>query len=217
MTFTHENINTSFLGRFRNYFLTGILVTAPVSLSLYVVWSLIYYIDSSIKQMMPPLLRGYWLFAKVPGLGILVVMITLTIIGALMAGFVGRAFFRFGERIVERMPLVRGIYGATKQVLETMLSPKGNSFDRVVLVQYPHPGTWSLGFVTGDALKSIDRVTKQEMVNVFVPTTPLPTQGFLLFVPLNDIKPLDMSVEQGLKLLVSIGMVHSQNTPPTPD
>lgn len=201
----------SLFSSLRNYFLTGILVTVPVGLSLYVVYSVIVYVDNFIKYLFPPFIRNSWIISGIPGLGILIVSIVLIIIGALMAGYFGRAFFRAGENLVERMPIVRSLYGTTKQILQTMISSKGKSFDRVVLVEYPIKGSWALGFVTGNAPTDIYTDPSSEMLSVFIPTTPLPTQGFLIFVPAQSVKPLNMKVEKGLKTLLSLGMGQHEN------
>lgn len=208
---TETEAKPSPLTRLRNYFFTGILVTVPAVLSLYVVWMVITNVDNTVKGLLPRVFHQDSLLSVIPGIGIIIVLAALTIIGAFMAGFAGRAFLRIGEHIVERMPVVRSIYSATKQIMESMIAPKGQTFDRVVLVEYPYAGSWALGFVTGNAAPSIQKDFPTDMVTVFVPTTPLPTQGFLLFLPADNIRPLSMSVEQGLKLLLSVGMVNADN------
>lgn len=204
---TEPEHQSSLLSRLRNYFFTGVLVTVPAVLSLYVVWIVITNVDNTIKGLLPRVVFENTIISVVPGIGIVLVLAALTLVGAFMAGFVGRSFLRIGERIVDRMPIIRGLYGAIKQIMESLLAPKGKAFDRVVLIEYPYPGSWAMGFVTGNTAPAIQKDFAEEMVNVFVPTTPLPTQGFLLFLPAKKTKPLSITVDQGLKLLVSIGMI----------
>ena len=137
-------------------------------------------------------------------------MIVITAIGAIAAGFLGRCLIGLGERILNRMPVVRSIYGASKQILETVLSTQSDAFREVVLVEYPRKGLWVLGFVTGATKGEVKDMISEQTVNVFIPTTPNPTSGFLLFCPNKDITYLDMSVEDAVKLVVSGGIV----TPP---
>ena len=128
-------------------------------------------------------------------------------IGALTAGLFGRYLMGIGERIVGRVPIVRGIYSATKQIAETVLAKQSNAFREVALIEYPRKGTWTMGFITGKPTAQIIANTMEDVVSVFVPTTPVPSAGFLLFVPRTEIVVLDMSVEEGLKMVVSLGIV----------
>ena len=123
------------------------------------------------------------------------------------AGFLGRALIRLGERLVARMPFVRGIYSASKQIIETVVGQKETSFREVVLMEFPRKGVWTIGFITGVTKGEIQRLVEDECVNVFVPTTPNPTGGYLMFVPRRELIPLEMSVEDGIKLVVSCGIV----------
>ncbi len=153
----------------------------------------------------------------IPGLGLLVVFLGLIVIGALTAGFVGRLVVRTSERILNGMPVVRSVYGAVKQILETVLAQRATAFRQVVLVEYPRRGIWAVGFVSGPTRGEVARKLEQPLVNVFLPTTPNPTSGFLLFVPAEDVRVLDMSIEEGIKLVVSGGIVTpSDNKAPAP-
>jgi uncharacterized membrane protein len=145
-----------------------------------------------------------------PGIGLVIAIVVLIIIGALAAGLVGRLFVDYSERILNRMPIVRSIYGATKQVFETMLTQKSDVFREVVLVEFPRVGMWSIGFIAGRTEGEIQELTEDEVLNVYIPTTPNPTSGYLCFVARKDIVPLSMSVEEGIKMVVSGGIV----TPP---
>ena len=136
--------------------------------------------------------------------------VSLTLIGALTAGFAGRMLVRLYDAILERMPVLRGIYSAVKQIFETMLAQKANAFREVALIEYPRKGIWTLAFITGTPKGELGRCFDDEMVNVFVPTTPNPTSGFLLFLPRAEVRVLEMSVEDGIKMVVSTGIL----TPP---
>ncbi|MBI1206809.1 MAG: DUF502 domain-containing protein [Azospirillum sp.] len=194
--------------RLRAYFLAGVLVTAPIAITIYLAWVIVELIDNTVSTLIPaPYNAGQYLPFTVPGLGVLFVLVALTVIGMFTAGYVGKLVVRIGESIVERMPVVRSIYGALKQIFVTVLANKSTAFREVVLLEYPRLGVWSLGFITGPPLRQIQELTCEEVVNVFIPTTPNPTSGYLLFVPRKDMIPLDMTIEEGLKMLISGGIV----------
>ncbi|MBP9694455.1 MAG: DUF502 domain-containing protein [Alphaproteobacteria bacterium] len=197
-----------FWGKLRGYFLAGILITAPISLTIYLGWIFIDFMDTKVSGILPDKYNPEtYLPFSVPGLGFLIFLIVITLIGALTAGFVGRYFINLSERIVTRMPILRSIYAAIKQIFETILSTQSSAFREVVLFQYPRPGIWSLGFITGLTEGEIQDLTEDEVLNVFLPTTPNPTSGFLLFIPKNDLLFLEMSVEDGIKMVVSGGIL----------
>jgi len=199
------------MARLRNYFLTGFIVAAPLAITVYIVWSFIGWIDSWVKPYIPAAYSPdtYLPFA-LPGFGLLVAMFIITMIGFLTANFVGRSIVRFGERLLTRMPLVRGVYKALKQIFETVLSNKNDTFRHVGLVEYPRKDVWSLVFVPGDKESEINARLDREgdpLVGVFMPCTPNPTTGFLMYVYRSEIVMLDMSIEDGAKLIVSAGLV----------
>ena len=205
-----NKIQVGLIAKFRNYFFTGILVTVPILITLYVTWIVITFIDIKVAGLLPEYLNFREAFPyQIPGLGLIIVIIFVTLIGALTPGLLGRTFLRFGERIVSKMPVVRSIYSAIKQIMETVMSTNSNSFREVVLVQYPRKGLWVIGFVTGSTKGEVKRTLAQHknLINVFIPTTPNPTSGFLLFVPKKDLIYLDMSVEQAVKMVISGGIV----------
>lgn len=203
-----DSQKASILGKLRAYFFTGILITAPLGLTLYIVWIVINFVDTKIKNLIPPAYHPEaYLPFKIPGFGIVVVFIGLTLIGALSAGVLGRIFVRLSERFVNRMPVVRSIYNAMKQIIETVFSNQSTAFREVVMIEYPRKGIWSLGFLTGKTEGEVQELTDDEVLNVFIPTTPNPTSGFLLFVPKQDVRHLDMAVEDGIKMIVSAGIV----------
>lgn len=196
--------------RLRTYFFTGIVVTAPIGLTIYLIVLFIDFVDSRIMPLIPARYNPEtYLPFSIPGLGILVGVILLTLVGALSVGIVGRTIVRAGERLVERMPVVRGIYGALKQVFQTVLSEQSKTLRQVVLVQM-RPGMWTMGFVTSTTQGEVQNLTEDEVVNVFVPTVPNPTTGLLLFIPRKDLMDLDMTPEEAMKMLISGGIV----TPP---
>ena len=196
------------LTKIRSYFLTGIIVTAPIGLTFYVAILFIGFIDSKVRNIIPVKYQyDSMLPIEVPGIGLLFVFILLTFIGFLTAGIVGRFIIRLGERIISRLPIIRSVYGALKQIFESVLASSSKSFREVVLVEYPRKGIWAIGFITGDTQGEVQDSTKDEMVNVFLPTTPNPTSGFLLFIPRKDLMILNMNVEEGIKMVISGGIV----------
>lgn len=195
--------------RLRGWFLTGLLVTAPVLLTIYITWLFVDIIDGWVADLLPPTFRET-IYSNIPGIGLVIGAISITIIGAIAAGFFGRWLIKIGESLLNRMPFVGTIYGASKQILETVLASQSDAFRDVVLVEYPRKDLWVIGFVTGSTKGEVGHMITQETVNVFVPTTPNPTSGFLLFCPKDELKYLDMSVEEAVKLVVSGGIV----TPP---
>lgn len=199
------------IGRLRAYFLAGILITAPISLTFYLAWLFIAFIDSKVTPLIPDKYNpeNYLPFG-LPGLGLVVLVIALTLVGALTAGFVGRRLTKVYEHILARMPIIRGIYSATKQIFETVLAQQSNAFREAVLIEYPRKGIWSIAFITGTTKGEIQRMTPEEVVNVFIPTTPNPTSGFLLMVPKKELIHLKMPVEDAIKMVISGGIV----TPP---
>ena len=198
----------TFFGRLRAYFFAGILITAPIGISLWIAWGIINFFDNNVVSLLPHKYNPEsYLPVQIPGLGLVLTILTLTVIGWLAAGLMGRWVVRMTENLMARMPVISNIYGAIKQIMETVLSQKSNSFRYVVLFEYPRKGIWTMGFVTGTTKGEVQNVIDVEMINVFVPTTPNPTSGFLLFVPKSDLHYLSMSPEEGFKMLVSTGIV----------
>jgi len=200
-----------FVARLRGYFLAGILVTAPFAITVYLAVLFINFVDRNVTGLIPPEYNpeNYLPFG-IPGLGVLVMFIVLIVIGWLTPGFLGRWLVRLGERALTGIPVVRGIYGATRQIVETVMSQQNNAFREVVLFEYPRRGSWALGFITGITEGEVQNITTDDTVNIFLPTTPNPTSGYLLFVPRRELVILDMTVEEGIKMIISGGIV----TPP---
>jgi uncharacterized membrane protein len=204
-------LRPALFARLRAYFFAGVLVTAPIGITVYLAWSVVSWIDQSILPLLPAQYNPEtYLPFSLPGIGLVVLLLFLTAIGAITAGMVGRMVVGYGERILNRMPIIRSVYSATKQIFETMLAQKANAFREVALIEYPRKGIWTLAFITGTTSGDVRARFDEEMVNVFVPTTPNPTSGFLLFLPRRDVHVLDMNVEDGIKMVVSTGII----TPP---
>lgn len=200
---------TSFLGRLKNYFFTGVIVAAPVAITVYMSYHLVIWINTVTKKLIPQQWRiGDFVPYAVPGLGLLLLLLVLLFIGMLTTGYIGKFFVRLWERIIRKMPIVSSIYSLLKQIFETFLSQKSRSFNEVVLVEYPRKGLWSIAFVSNnDTGGEIAKKSDRKMLSIFVPTTPNPTSGFLIFVPEDDVIKLDMSVEDGIKYVISCGIV----------
>ncbi len=206
-------IKRGLFARLRTYFLAGIIVTAPIGITLYLAWLFVDFVDSRVTPLIPAKYNPEtYLPFSVPGLGLLVLVIVMTLIGALAAGYVGRALVHSGERLLARMPVLRNVYGALKQIFETVFAERATAFRQVVLIEYPRKGCWAMGFATGTTKGEVQDVIEDEVVNVFLPTTPNPTSGYLLFLPKRDVTFLKMSVEDGIKMVISGGVV----TPPEP-
>ena len=210
-------LRVGILGRIRAYFFAGVLVSTPIAVTIALALWFIEFVDSHIVPLIPvhwnpnTYIQDYFgITLSVPGVGVVVLAVVITLIGALTAGFLGRFIIRTGENIVARMPVVRSIYSASKQILETVFRDQSEAFREAVLVEYPRRDAWTIAFITGRTTGEVQARTPDDVVNVYVPTTPNPTSGFLLYVPVKDLKPLDMSVEDAVKMVISVGMV----TPP---
>jgi uncharacterized membrane protein len=195
--------------RLRNYFLTGIVVAAPVGITIYITWTFVHWVDSRVKPLIPNVYNpDNYLPFSVPGVGLLFAILVLTLLGFLTASLVGRTIVSYGENLVDRTPFVRNIYRGLKQLFQTVLSQSSRSFQKVVLVEYPTKGVWRVGFVATRARGEVSmRLQGEEPYAVFIPNTPNVTAGFLVFVPRREAIELDMSVEEAAKMLISAGLV----------
>jgi len=198
---------------FRKYFIAGLLVWVPLGVTVLIIKLLVDMLDKVLllvpAEYQPEVLLGF----KIPGFGVVVSVVVVFVTGMIVANLFGRQLIRLWEAMLSRIPLVKGIYSAVKQLLETLVSPSGKSFRKVLLVEYPRPGCWSLAFQTSEELGEVSQKKQPgPEVAVFIPTTPNPTSGFLLFLPRQDIVELDMSVDEGLKMLLSFGMVLPEST-----
>ena len=201
--------HTGPVGRLRNYFLTGLVLVGPLYITVSLTWWFINWVNDLVRPFIPLAYRPEtYLPVKVPGTGLVIAFVGLTMLGFLTANFVGRKLVEAGENILSRIPMVRPIYKSLKQIFETLFSKSGTSFRRVGLVEFPSPGMWSLVFLSNPASADIaTRLPDTEHVAAFMPCTPNPTTGFFFYVPRRDIIDLDISVEQAMTLLMSAGMV----------
>ncbi|RDD62167.1 DUF502 domain-containing protein [Ferruginivarius sediminum] len=202
--------------RLRNYFLAGVLVTAPISITIWLTWNIIAFVDARVTPLLPQAWDpDTYLPFSVPGLGVLIVVGVLTLVGMFTTGIIGRMIMGSYERLLSAVPVIRSVYGATKQIFETVLAQRSNAFRQVVLIQYPRPGAWSLAFITSDTKGAVERAAPEDSVNVFLPTTPNPTSGFLLFVPRRDVQVLSMTPEEGAKMIISGGIITPEHRKPS--
>ena len=203
-----SEVKLSIFARFRRHFLAGILVTSPILITVYVTWLIVTFIDAQVAGLLPNSLDfTKQLPHQIPGLGLIISIVVITFIGAITPGFIGRTLLKVGERILDNTPVVRSIYGAIKQIMETVMSTNSESFREVVLVEYPRKGIWVIGFVTGETKGEVQSLNKETLINVFIPTTPNPTSGFLLFLPKKDLIYMKMKVEDAVKMVISGGIV----------
>src|SRR5215470_18168716 len=208
-------------GRIRNYFLTGLVVAGPLAITVWLTWSFITWVDDLVRPFVPVDYRpetylprqipgtNLFLPGRIPGTGLIIAFLALTLLGFLTANLVGRTLVEFGERLLDRMPLVRSIYKGLKQVFETLFSESGSSFRTVALIEFPAPGMWSLVFLSqrpsSDVVARLPK--REEYVSVFMPCTPNPTTGFFFYVERSAVIELDIPVEAAAKLIMSAGLI----------
>jgi uncharacterized membrane protein len=202
--------HTGPMGRIRNYFLTGLVVTGPIAITLYLVWWFVTWVDGVVRPFVPLAYRPEtYLPYGVPGWGLIVAVFTLTLLGFLTANLIGRTLVDIGETFVGRIPAVRAIYRGLKQVFETLFSGKGSSFRKVGLVEFPSPGMWSIVLISqspsAEVAKSLPG--QEEHISVFLPCSPNPTTGFFFYVPKSKIIEVEMSAEDAATLIMSAGVV----------
>jgi len=185
----------------RQWFFAGLLIWVPLAATLLVIRFLVGLLDTSLL-LIPPSIRPDF-----PGLGVVLSVALVLGTGALAANFLGSRMLNWAEELLLRIPLVRTLYGGVKKLAETLFSQESTAFKRVVLIEWPRPGLWTVGFQAGDPLRVVTEVTGQELIPVFVPTTPNPTGGFIMQVPADQLKFLDVSVEDGMRYIISLGVV----------
>lgn len=228
-----ETLNKRKAGRFaglRSSFLTGLVVIAPIALTVWLIWTVIGWIDGFVlpfvpDRWQPDLWFVRWLEEKtgqdlsinLRGVGVVIFLIFTTLVGWIAKGFLGRSFLKWGEGFISRMPVVRSIYNGAKQIAETVFAQNDTSFDKACLIEYPRKGIWAIGFISTSTKGEVAEKgnNAHPMTSVFVPTTPNPTSGFLLFFPTDDIIELDMSVEDAAKLVISAGLVYPNREDPS--
>jgi uncharacterized membrane protein len=191
----------------RRHFVTGLLIWVPLAVTLWVLDILIGWLDQSAALLPANWRTEAWLGTHVPGLGVLVTLLIVFLTGVLATNIIGQRLVVFWERLLRRIPVVRSIYYGAKQVSDSLLSGSNQAFRKVVMVQFPAPGTWTLGFLTGRPAGEVAAHLPGEHVSIFIPLTPNPTAGYFLLLPVESVIELDMSVEDGLKYIISMGMV----------
>ena len=234
---THPHVQTSRIRRwllrpvaaFRNNFLAGLVVVVPIAITLWLIWTFVGWIDSWVMPFVP----GYyhpdalvnrwfgdspWFIAlfgedvhvNVRGVGVVVFLLFTSLVGLVAKGVIGRSFLAWGEGLVDRMPVVRSLYSGVKQIAETVFAQQDAKFDQACLIEYPRKGLWAIAFISTTAKGEIDQKipVDEQLVSVFLPTTPNPTSGFLLFVPRHSVVELDMTIEDAAKLIISAGLVY---------
>lgn len=197
----------------RRWFIAGLLFWVPVGVTILVLRFLIGMMDRSLALLPAAWRPEAWLGVEIPGFGVVLSLLIVLLTGALVANFLGRRLLALGEFIVQRIPLVRSLYSGVKQAAETILSDSGDSFRQVLLIEYPRKGIWTVAFQTGHPIGEVQRRTEKDVVTVFVPTTPNPTSGFIVLIPRDEVIPLEMSVEEGLRLIISLGVVTPESHP----
>lgn len=193
--------------RLRRYLVAGLLVWLPVGITYLLLRFLISLMDRSLRLLPEPYQPEQWFGVAIPGLGVILTIIVLLVTGLLAANFVGRSVVGGWESLMERIPIVRSIYSAAKNFAEIVFSDSGNAFKKVLLVEYPRKGIYTLTFQTATEMGEVQGRTGQDVVCCFVPTTPNPTSGFIIVVPKKDVIELDMSVDEAAKLIMSLGVV----------
>ncbi len=224
--------------RLRSSFLTGIVVIAPVGLTIWLIWTVIGWVDGFVWPLVPDAFQPDglvnralgiaryeadgivpnpdWIHVNVRGVGVIVFLLFTIFIGWVAKGFIGRSMIRYAEGLVERTPVVRSIYSGIKQISETVFAQSDRNFEKACLIQYPRKGIWAIGFISTSTKGEVAAKTEAgDMVSVFVPTTPNPTSGFLLFFPKADVIELDMTIEDAAKLVISAGLVYPNAKDPS--
>lgn len=192
----------------KTYLLTGVLVMAPVAITVYLAMWLFRLMDGWAKYLIPEKYAEYLPYG-VPGLGICLLFLSLILVGMFTTNYVGRWAVKTGQKILAKVPVISGIYGAIKKVFETLMGDGGTqSFRQAVLIEYPRKGLWTIAFITAPVYKGFKKYLPNDMITVYVPTTPNPTSGFMIYVAKKDIKELNIPVDEALKMILSMGIVN---------
>lgn len=194
----------------RKFLLAGLLVWIPLAVTLWLLTLMVGLMDKTLLLLPQAWQPAALIGAEIPGLGVLLTLAVLLGTGVLATNFFGKAFLTVWGKLVQRLPIINTIYGSVKQISDTLLEPEGKAFRQAVLIQYPHPGLWSLGFLTSDAPAVVEPIIGGGMVSVYIPTALSPTAGFVVMLPATEVKPSGMSIDEALKYIVSMGVV----TPP---
>ncbi len=191
----------------KKYFITGLLIWIPLAITVWVLTLIVRTMDQSLlllpEAIRPDNLLGFY----VPGIGVVLTLLVVLLTGLVAANIVGQRMVRFWEALLARIPVVKSIYYSVKQISDTLFSGSGEAFRKVLLVRYPHPQAWAVAFLTGAPAEEVSGMTGEELVSVFIPTAPSPVNGFFFFVRKSETIELDMSVDDALKYIVSMGVV----------
>lgn len=199
-------ISRSFI-KIRKYIVAGLLVWVPLGITILAIKLLVDLLDRSLVLLPPPIRPEQLLGFPIPGLGIILSTVIILVTGLVVTNFAGRKMVSWGEELLDRIPLVRSIYSAVKQVTQTVFTSDETSFRQVLLIEYPRKGAWTLAFQTGETIENFRELTGEDLITIFVPTTPNPTSGVVIMVPREDAIKLDISVEDALKFIMSLGVV----------
>jgi uncharacterized membrane protein len=215
---TTPKTRVSARGRLRTYFLTGIIVAGPLAITAYITWWFIALIDSFVKPLVPAsYLPDHYLPFSIPGLGLVIAFLAVTLLGFLTANLVGRSVIEFGEVLLARTPVISGLYKGLRQIFETLFSANGTSFRTVGLVEFPVKGTWSVVFLSAPAAPEVEGALRErgaaadELVGVFLPCAPNPTTGFFFYLPRAEVVELHISVDDAAKLVMSAGVIQPED------
>lgn len=197
----------NFLVKIRGYLFAGLVFAAPTALTVYLVYWMTVTIDRLVQSLFPAQNSWAQILFQVPGIGVIISLAVLIFLGLLLQNVVGNYFVHRWEKLFSKLPLVRSIFLTIKQVVDAFFGKNAMTFREVALIEYPRKDLWALCFVTGTTQGEVQEKTSDDVINVFLPTTPNPTSGFLLFVPRQDLRILDMTVEQGIKMIISAGII----------
>ena len=210
---------SGFFARLRSSFLTGIVVILPIAMTIWLVWTFVGWVDGFVLPLIPSTIQPEkYIGINLRGVGMIIFLIFTILVGWIAKGLMGRSLLRFAENLVSRMPVVRSIYSGVKQIAETVFAQSERSFERACLIEYPRKGIWAIGFVSTEAKGEVAARAggdDNDLLSIFVPTTPNPTSGFLLYFPRKDVMELDMSVEDAAKLVISAGLVYPNGKDPS--
>ncbi|MFP5349009.1 MAG: DUF502 domain-containing protein [Gammaproteobacteria bacterium] len=193
--------------RLRRYLVAGLLIWVPLGVTLLIIKAMVDIMDQTLLLLPEGVRPDQLLGVRIPGLGIVLTAVVVIGTGLIVTNLLGQQLFEWGERLLDRIPLVRTIYASTKKLTHSLFSGSGKSFRKVVLVEYPRKDMWSLAFLTGDGVAEVNARIGRPLVSVFIPTTPNPTSGFMLLVPREDVIELDMPIDDGFKMIISVGVV----------
>jgi uncharacterized membrane protein len=192
----------------RNSFLTGVALVLPFVVTGWVIWLVVSFVDSNVIPLIPA--RYQPIAGSIPGAGVAIALVALTLVGALAANLLGRWIVGAADRFIANLPLVRSIYGGAKQVFKQVAAPERTSFQKAVLVEFPKPGVWAIGFITNEDTSEVAADVGADLVAVYVPQAPIPTSGFLLYLDRATLRPLALPPEEALKRVISLGIIRDE-------